>query len=422
MLKSVFKTATFRQSQITVVGTIINGFLGALFYIVLARFLGLYDFGLLTVSVAALTLIADIVDFGTNTGIVRFVSSSLVANKDKALRFLKLSLEIKIAVWVLVLAGGIMLAPFIAETIFNKAELTGPLQLVMFGVGGALLFTFATSSLQAFQKYWTWSFVNIFTNFLRLLFILLLIFYQQLNLTSGLLVYLLLPFFGFSLTLFFIPARKIIQVKDEFSVAKQFFKFNCWVAVFTLIAAVSSRLDTFLIARLLSPEDLGVYGAANQLVQIVPQIVGALGVVAAPKFASFVNIGQMVGYFKKFQLMVLGFVVLGGFVILTSPLIIPLIYGGEYKETVLPFMILFLSMLVFLISVPVHSSIIYYFSKPQVFVWLSIGHLLIIGSLGYLLISNYGVIGAAVAVLIGMIFNFLIPLGWFLIRIRKKDH
>ncbi|MDD5147095.1 MAG: oligosaccharide flippase family protein [Candidatus Daviesbacteria bacterium] len=419
MLKVILSTATFKQSQITVIGTIINGCLGALFYIVLARFLGPYSFGLLTVSVASLTLIADIVDFGTNTGIVRFVSSSLASNRDAALKFLKLSLEIKIVVWILVLAGGIILAPFIADKIFNKTELVMSLRLVMVGVGGALLFSFATSSLQAFQKYLTWSFVNIFTNFLRLLFILLLIFYQQLNLTSGLLVYLLLPFFGFSLTLFFIPARKIFQVRGEFSVAKQFFKFNAWVAAFTLVAAVSSRLDTFLIARLLSSKELGIYGAANQLVQVVPQIVSALGVVAAPKFASFVSIAQMVHFFKKFQLLVLGLAVLGSLVILISSLLIPFIYGGQYKEAVLPFIILFLAMLVFLISVPVHNSIIYYFGKPQVFVWVSIGHLLIIGFLGYLLVSNYGAVGAAVSVLVGMIFNFLIPLGWFLMKVRR---
>ena len=46
MLKSILATATFKQSQVTIVGTIINGVLGALFYIVLARFLGPSDFGI----------------------------------------------------------------------------------------------------------------------------------------------------------------------------------------------------------------------------------------------------------------------------------------------------------------------------------------------------------------------------------------
>lgn len=419
MLQSIFSTATFKQSQITMIGTIVNGILGAAFYILMARFLGPNDFGLLTVSIASLTLIADMVDFGTNTGLVRFVSSNISSNKEKAWRFLKLSLETKLAVWILVLIIGLLISPLVAEKVFNKTELIVPLRLVMIGVGGALFFSFSTSALQAFQKYFTWSFINIFTNLLRLLFILMLIFYQQLNLTSGLVAYLSLPFFGFCLALLFIPTKKIFNVKKEFNVGKEFFRYNFWVALFTVVAAVSSRLDTFLTARLLSTHEIGIYGAANQLVSVIPQIVGALGIVAAPKFANFVNIGQMLNYFKKFQLMVIGLAVLGLFVVPLAFYVIPFIYGSQYTGTIMPFIILFFAMLIFLISVPLHNSIIYYFGKPQIFVWIGIGHLLIISFSGYFLITNYGLIGASVAVLIGMIFNFIAPLGWFLLRIRK---
>ncbi|MCL5019298.1 MAG: oligosaccharide flippase family protein, partial [Patescibacteria group bacterium] len=114
-LKLLLSTATFKQSQVTLAGTIINGVLGAVFYILMARLLGPFDFGLLTVSIAALTLIADIVDFGTNTGLVRFVSSNISSNTERAWRFLKLSLEIKVMVWILVLLLGMIAAPFIAE-------------------------------------------------------------------------------------------------------------------------------------------------------------------------------------------------------------------------------------------------------------------------------------------------------------------
>lgn len=418
-LKSLLSTTTFKQSQVTLVGTIINGVLGAAFYILMARFLGPFNFGLLTVSIATLTLIADIVDFGTNTGLVRFVSSNISSNKEKAWRFLKLSLKIKFAVWILVLILGVIISPFVAEVVFNKADLITPLRLVMFGVGGVLLFSFATSSLQAFQKYFTWSFVNIFTNLLRLVFILVLFFYQQLNLTSGLLIYLLLPFFGFSLAMLFIPVKKIFSVRDEFKVAKEFFSYNFWVALFTIVAAVSARLDTFLTARLLTAQEVGIYGAANQLVQVVPQIVSALGIVVAPKFASFVSTKQMIEYFKKLQLMVIGLALIGLVAIPLSFYVIPLAFGPKYTDAIVPFIILLLAMLIFLISVPLHNSIIYYFGKPKVFVWVSLGHLLVMTILGYFLISSYGIIGAALTVVAGTLFDFVVPLFWFLRKLRK---
>lgn len=419
MFKSLLKTATFKQSQITILGTLINGVLGALFYIVLARFLGPADFGLLTIALTTLVLIADISDIGVNTGLIRFVSSNLAENKDKAYRFLKLSLEIKLIAWVVSFLTVYFLAPFLATQVFHKEELILSLRLAAFGVGGALLFTFTTSTLQAYQRYFLWSAVNILTNSLRLFLILILGYYLLLNIENSLVVYMLLPFFGFFVALFILPTRKILRSKDEFSLSKELFKYNIPVAIFTIIAAFSARLDTYLNAILLSVREVGIYGAANQIVQIMPQLVSALGLVSAPKFASFTNNKQMLIYFKKFQIFVLGLCLLGILTIPVSSYLIPILFGQEYQEAVIPFIFLFLAMLIFLFSIPVHHSIIFYFGRPDVFIWVSIGHLLIIGVGGYLLISNFGIIGASITVLLGTTFNFLYPLIWLLIKLKK---
>lgn len=418
MLKSILSTATFKQSQITILGTLINGALGAFFYILMARFLGPSDFGLLTVSIATIALVADIADIGTNTGLIRFVSASLAEDSEKAYRFLKLSLEVKVIMWLGFSLIIFFLSPFLATQIFHKSELILPLRLVALGIGAALLFSFATSMLQAFQKYFLWSLVNIITNFFRLLLVIVLGYYSLLNVENSLLIYIILPIFGFFTTLLLVPARKIFAAKSEFSLSKELFKYNLPVAIFTIIAAFSSKLDTYLNAAILSAREVGIYGAANQLVQVVPQVVAALGLVAAPKFSSFRTNEQMLIYLKKFQLFVSGLVFLGLLSLPFSITIIPIILP-QYQEAIFPFVLLFLAMLVFLFSLPVHMSVIFYFARPDVFIWISIGHLLIIGGVGYLLISNYGIIGASITVLIGTTFNFLYPLIWLLIRLKK---
>lgn len=421
MVRSILKTDTFRQSQITILGTLVNGVLGALFYILVARFLGPSDFGLLIVSITTLTLISDVVDFGANTGLVKFVSENINKDRNKSLEFLKLSLEFKFCIWILVLLIGWFLSPFISVVIFKKIELIVPLRLVMIGVGGALLLSFATSALQAFQRYFVWSLVNITTNLIRLLIILTLFSLGRLNLLSGLFSYILLPFLGFSISLYFLPFKQIFKIKNEFSVARQLFKYNLWIGTFTIITAVSSRLDTFLTARLLSTFELGIYGAVNQLVQIIPQLVGALGIVAAPKFASFTNNMDMISYLKKFQLFVLGLSLVGLFAIPISFFLIPKIFGIQYSQAIGPFIILLVAMLVFLISVPIHNSIIFYFGRPDIFVWTAIGHLLIMTTMGYFLISGFGIFGAANTVLVGMLFNFIAPLCWLLFKLKNEN-
>lgn len=419
MLKSIIKTTTFKQSSITTVGTILNGLLGALFYVVLARILGPIEFGLLTISIVTLTLLSDIADIGTNTGLIRFVSHHLVFDREEAFKFLKLSLEIKLVVWGIAFVLIYILAPLVASQIFHKHELIVPLRLVSIGVGGALLFSFATSSMQAFQKYYLWSGINILTNFLRLIMIFFLGYFLKLNVENSLLIYIILPFFGFFITLFVLPAKKILSQKGEKGLAKELFKYNMPVAVFTIISAFSSRLDTYLTASLLNTREVGIYGAANQLVQAMPQLISAIGLVIAPKFASFQNKSEMLVYFKKTQFMVIGISILGILAIPVISYFIPIIYGSAYKEAVIPFIFVFLGMLVFLLSIPVHNVIMFYFSRPDIFIWVALGNLTIIGGLGYIMISNYGIIGAAITVLLGMIFNLTYPLIWLLIKLKS---
>src|SRR3989344_4171260 len=287
MLHKIFKTATFRQSLVTISATVINGILGFLFYIVLARNLGPEVFGLFTVSIAVLTLTVDLVDLGINTGLVKFVAGNINENRQKALKFLKLSLEIKLIIWIIILVIGFFVAPTVAVNIFNKKELVLPLQLVMLGVGSAMLFNFATSSLQAFQKFKSWSLINILSNSLRLLIVFLLIFSLNINLFNSLLVYILMPLFGFLVTLFLIPTRQFIKQKNEFKLFPKLFGFNIWVVGFTAISAISTRLDLFITTRYLSDYEVGLYGFSTQIVSVVPQIIGAISIVTAPKFSSF---------------------------------------------------------------------------------------------------------------------------------------
>lgn len=404
--------------MITYSGTIINGILGFLFYTVLARDLGPANFGIVTLSITTLTLLGDIFDFGTNTGIVRFVPKSWQENKETAFKFLNLSLVIKLTSGIILLLTGFIASPLIANLIFQKPELIWPLKLSFIGAAGMLLFTYATASLQALQKFFAWSYVNILTNLFRLLVIILLIYVSALNVTSTLLTTILLPVFGFCLALFILPTTKIFKAKNLKTIWPELSKYNLQIALFTIVAAFSARVDTFLIAKLLPASDIGIYGIATQWNLVLPQLVGALGVVVAPKFASHTNKKDMLTYFKKLQLLVLG---LSGLVLLGIPVayfLIPLILGSEYIPAFPIFSILLISNLIFLISVPVHNSIFYYFSQPKLFIYLSVLHLTVILGLGYFMILNFGLIGAAITVVIGTTLNFLIPLIWFLNKIR----
>jgi O-antigen/teichoic acid export membrane protein len=425
-IRTIFRTSTFRQSSITFIATVINGALGAIFFIFAARFLGPSQYGLFSIAMAVLTLTADIGNLGTDTGVVNFVSKYIKTDSEKAYRFLKLALSIKFIVGILILLIGWLIAPTIAITLFHKPELSTLLQIAFVGVLAQLLFTFGTSALQSLQKFVSWGVVNVGQNTIRLI-LLFIIFSSSAFVThkftpeSAFLLYALIPFTGFLIAMIILP-KKFLMLRNQNSVARDFFKYNVWVAAFGAIAAFSSRLDTFISARLLDSAQIGIYAAANQLVLVVPQLVGALGTVIAPKMAQQTSKEKFIDYLKKTQLMVLG---LAGLGLLSIPVILwiipsPYLFGMEYLQSGPIFVVLLLSMLIFLISVPIHMSVFYYYSYPKLFFWISLGHLAIIAIVGWNLISIYGVMGAAWTVLIGQVFNLMVPAIWVLNKIKNK--
>lgn len=415
---NLFKTSTITQSTITFSGTIINGFLGIVFYILVARILGPSDFGILSLSILVLTLVADIGNLGVDTGLIRFVPQYLLQDKEKAYRFMKLGLTVKIIISFLILIVGWIIVPFVSESILLKPSLSNSLHLAMIGVGSAMLFSFVTNSFQSMQRFFTWSILNIFMNGLRLLAVALFFVLFQINLQITLIIYIVIPFLGFFIGMIFLP--NFLKAKNEISVAGDFFHYNKWITLLSIFAAFSSRLDTFILARFVPEVKVGIYSAANQLTIFVPQLSFALAAVVAPKLASFDTKQKAILYLKKIQLMVCGIVFLG---IVTLPIIswiIPIILGTAYQASTPVFIILFLSSLIFLLSLPAHQAIFYYFSKPNFFVFTSVVQILIISILGWNLVLNFGIIGMAFAVLAGSIFNFIIPGAFVIYQFKKR--
>jgi len=419
-ISTITKTNTIKHFSITSMGTMINGLLGLLFFIFLARSLGPDIYGVFSVAIVSMALLSDVADLGVDTGIIHFVSKYRQQNQENALKFIKLGLEIKFSVWLIILILGWFLIPFIAQTFFLKPELTEPLRFALIGVGGALLFSLTIHAIQAYEKFWAWSFLNIGLNGFRLLAVVILFILGLgfLNLSSSLLIYIALPFLGFFITFLILP--NYLNVKGEKSVGSELIHYSKWVALVGIFAATASRLDTFISARFLPMSQVGIYSAVNQLSVVVPQIVFALATVVAPKMASLDSHEKAITYFKKLQLLVLVIFIAGLLVSPLSFIIIPLIYGENYIAGILPFMILFIGQLIFLLALPAHQAVYFYFSKPALFSFIAGIQLLITGILGWFLILNYGIYGAAVTVLISNLFGFIVPFVWVIIQFRKK--
>lgn len=417
--KQIFAAATLRHSISTVCSTVINGALGILFYLLAARWLGVEQFGQVALAITVLTLVADIGNLGTDTGIIRFVGKYAATDLTKAKQFLKLGLETKLLMAVLMSLIGGLLAPEIAQRVFNKPSLSLPLTIALVGSGSAMVFSFATNALQGLQKYIIWGGLNIASNTFRLLLILGFFSIGLLNAQNTLLIYILVPLLGFLVGLMFLP--RFTTATGEWKLKSEFFHYNKWIALLSLLAAISSRVDTFLVARFLSVSDLGLYGLASQLTMVFPQVVYAIAAVVAPKLASFTTTQQAASYLKKLQLFIVSLVLVSLAILPILLIVIPLILGRFYLPALVPFSYLYLANALFLLALPVHQAIFYYFAKPQVFILINSGNLVLVLLLGSWLIPVSGVVGAGQTMLLAALYNLLIPAGWVLWQFKHKQ-
>jgi len=416
-IKLILKAKTLRQSGVTIGGTFGSGFLGMIFYVWVARSLGPADYGRFSVGVAAMTLVAALANVGTDTGLIRFVGKYLQADRKRALGFVRLGFSMKLILWTGVLIVGWLVTPVIARSVLGKSELTWILRISLVGVGGSMLFSCSSAALQGMQKFVAWGTLMVASNLLRLMALGLLMVMGVMGLKSGYWIFVLAPFFGFLGALVLLP--NFWSAKIDKGLRREFFNYNKWVAIFTAVMALSTRLDTFLSTRLLTIEEVGIYSVAAILPAFASQINLALATVVAPKLAGMRDKKTALVYVKKLQLFVLGLALVGLVVgIPLGYLLITRVYGSQYVASFAPFIVLLLAQTVFFVAVPVHTSVIYYFSNPRLFVWISTLYLMIIGFGGWFLIGAWGTMGAAVAVLVAQTVNYIIPAVWVYRKFR----
>lgn len=400
-LEKIWGTATFKQTTLTSFSTLINSGLGALFYFFVAYSLGSQSFGIFTLLTSLIAMFSGIIDLGTDQGLIRFLPRF---RQEKYVQeaIMKLSLKIKLISGFTAFFLLLVFGQRVGLGIFKNPDFLPYIPLVGFGVITQLLFSYSTSVSQALERFFLWSGLFIGTNLFRLLTVLII--YQSGLLTSYLtsLIYIILPLLGFVFSFAFLN-NNLTSIKGEGKYLGKLLTFNKWILSFTIVSTIGSRLEIFFTTRYLGFTFVGIYGLVQQLTSLLPQLTSAIGAVTSPKYASFDKGFKNEKYTFK-ALMLTGAVgLLSLAVMLPVGYIILRLVGSDYIRGFVPFIVLLLAMVIFLITSPIRDSIIYFFEKPAFFFWLGLVHLVAITLLSIYIIPKFNLIGTSVVVLFGQL-------------------
>ncbi|WP_405294435.1 lipopolysaccharide biosynthesis protein [Algibacter sp. Ld11] len=187
---------------------------------------------------------------------------------------------------------------------------------------------------------------------------------------------------------------------------KNIFGFGAYSTATTIFGAITYNIDNLMIGKLLGSSSLGAYTLSFSLTEQLRQVISnVLNKVMYPVFGkSQDNKEKLKDYFLKIiNLNSLVAYPLMAFILIFSEDIILGFFGDKWIETIVPLQILSIAMMVHL-SVNSFTSLIRGLGKPQLEMKIIIGLTLIVlvPSL-YIGIVNYGLKGAAYAILLNKI-------------------
>lgn len=388
-------STTVKNTSMVFAGNAVASALGIVFTVLAARFLGPSEWGIVAGVGNLIPIIVALADFGLGAALFQYTAGKWGTNEeDKARRVYGTALAIRVLTVAAVSVFLILFSSWLAKFLFNSQD---PVLIFLTALGflGVALLDFQIFSIEARQK---WLLAAVFislTNILRVVFLVFLIWFGQVNIFNVLVVFsgsALIVFLTSSLFLFNIP-KFHPGWQESF---RKLSSFSAWMGGNKIVSVLASRVDILILLQLAGAYEAGIYGAANRLAMGVPLVLGSFATVLAARFASLRDKSETVIFFKKaFRL---SFVIVIGLIagIIVTPLIIAL-FGPEYVRSREVLQWLFAAMIPFALSVPSVNILIYYFKKPSVITYLSFLQLVIIISISYLYIPSLGIFAPVLA-------------------------
>lgn len=386
---------TAKNSSVVFLGNAASSALGITFTVLAARFLGPAGWGIVAGVGNLIPIIVAFADFGLGAAVFQYtVGKWGTSEEDKARRVYGMALAIRIVTVTAISIFIILFSSWLAKFLFNSQD---PMFIFFTALGflGVALLDFQIFSIEARQRWVTAAAFITLTNLLRAASIIFLIFTNQINIFSVLLV-----FSGSAPLVFIFSLLTQYQRPQLYSgwrvLVRKLFSFSAWMGGNKIVSVLGSRVDILIIIQLLGAYEAGIYGAANRLAMGVPLILGSFATVLAARFASVTDKKELLRFFQKsigLSGLIAAGLVLG---VIVTPFITSF-FGPEYARSKEILQLLFVSMIPFALSVPAVNILIYYFKKPGIITYLSIIQLVIIVFINYLYLSTLGIFASVLA-------------------------
>lgn len=401
--------------------------------VILARFLGLEQFGLFTLVISYVKIVNSLLDIKIDEAVVKYVTESKEKGKLKTVSsFVKFFYIVDLSSGILSFAVCILLAG-VANDLFIKSDDAFNYVLIL---SIALLVSTVNQSshaiLQSFKKFRYSAFFKVFNNFMKLILILTA-FILQLGLEGFFAVYVVAELISFFVLQIFVNKVLVQEGMSNWLFAdlqgiKGQIREVIWFMMNTAISgfmsfASSSYFPILVLGHFSGAEASSLYKIARSVMTAVEKIRNPIYSVVYP---ALTRINARESYKEFRQLVVHSVKEIIKFIIPASVLVlifaeqlIELAFGSEYLPAVGTMRILIVVVMIYAFSHWILSALLSLGMsgvKTMVILVSTVLYLLAL----LILVPRYSHLGAALASFAPVVFSFVVAIFLFL-HIRHRE-
>lgn len=315
----------FKNMSWLLISQIIASVCGFIWTILMARYLGVSDYGIFGFATSLTGILAITMDLGTSSHIVRHIATDY----DSAPKYLGNAIPLKV---ILVLGTLILTLVILLLMKCNEVVITVTLLFTIEMIFKSYINLF-NGSFQAFEKGKYQGIGNTILNALTLTFILLAIF-TDLGIVGIAISYILANLVALIYE-YYVLNKHITKPKFELDrkFCKKIVRYSIPFAITGLLYTIYYSIDIIMLTNMISDYATGIYNASYKLISVLTLFYSVYTAVIFPVMSKFFKNDEsmlLISFEKSIKYLMLAIIPIAFATVLYSSDIIHLIYGHEY--------------------------------------------------------------------------------------------
>lgn len=394
---ALMSSQLFQDTSFIFASNVISKIFGFILIALIAKSISVNDYGKLTIILAIMTTIAELVSSGLNSSLIRYSAKYLAENNYQKLSALLSTSFVNIFLIGSILCGVVYLSSsYISQFLLSTDSYKIYIEITSLGILFSLISGIYSSLFLGTQNYSKYLYYSLFSQLIRLVLFFIAIESFEDNIMSIVILFTITPLITFLFGYALENRIKLNLLRYDLKILKETSSFGIWVFLWGIVAVAQSKMDTYLLAHFTDADQVAFFDIAQKFILIMMIIFGAYGSALNPKMARLSIKSEIVqevrGTYKVIGLMSLLLVLM----FFLMPLIIDFIFGKKYIGSIIPFKIMTLSLLFYIWTLPYNASI-YAIGKSQVFFYTALISMIVNFFSSLYFLPLYGAIGSAIS-------------------------